>query len=133
MSDDSEWRYSVDEIDAVNTHSSTKFEFILAVISAVVLTILLLSVATSPSFTATPDVTVSETTTGSAVTVDSLPYRYPKLTVNTSTSNTTIKKEQTIQLQGVQPENITVIGHKTVYTGTYVSSVQSHIITTNDE
>lgn len=128
MADESEWRYSVDEIDDVHQSESSRVATIIGFIGVVGLLLFILYGVTAQPGAATPDVTVIDTETGSDVVIETIPYQYATLTINTSSTNKTVTEPQTITLRGVEANNITITGYKSVYRGMYVTSIESHRI-----
>lgn len=128
MSDDSEWRYSVDDVEDLETGSSNPIATSIGVIGVAGFLLFALYGVTAQPAATTPTVDVVGTATGSQVTVETLPYRYTQLTINASNTTHTVRDEQTVTINGTHPANITITGSKHVYNGSYLVTMEQQII-----
>lgn len=131
MSDDSDWRYSVDDVENLQTHTSNPIANAIGVIGVAGFLFLVLYGVTAQPATTTPNIEITSTETGSQITIKTLPYRYTQLTVNTTnTTNTThtVRNPQTITINDTSPRNITVTGYKRVYNGFYAVTTEKQPI-----
>ena len=131
MPDDrSNWRYSVDDVEDINTTGG--FNKVLLGISGIIIvgiSLLILVAVTSPVDASPPDVTVSELETGgSEVTVENLYYPYTNVIIETGNSDQTITEPESIVLQDSPPENITIKAEKAALRGRYTSEVKTEVL-----
>ena len=132
MSDDSEWRYSIEEAENIQKDETNTLLLLLGVISIAAFILLLIIAVISPTTASPPSVTVTEIDNGSEVTVGTFSAQYLNVTVKSKNSTTTVRKTQTIQVNS-KPENLTITRSKFILNNRYPRAVETEDVTIQTE